>query len=370
MIPISDLDRAQQTSVTQRDVALRAGVSQALASYVLSGKAVRVKDTTRQRVLSAAEALGYVPNPLARGLRGSPTGLVGVIVRDLSAPLASQVCRQLLRRGPDFGYDMVLTDAADNPRTLLRLASLMKTRLCEAVILVGELPDQDGVWADYARLGLPTVMLIQGGDRLPFPSVKADEEAAVGALVDHLLSLGHQRIAYLRTTWMCGVQARYDLFRKAVLSNGTVAPDIVVVNVAPTRLGGAEGLLCLIKRGDLPTAIVASTDLIALGVLAEARSQGITIPEQLSLVGFDDISEAAHCHPGLTTVRQPIEEMVDQALRILKSSLLRNDMHASGPVRKAPITGVNIFDGADNSPAHAVLIVRGSTTKPRTQSMP
>ncbi len=323
-------------------------MSQSLASCVLTGRPVRVAPDTERRVHAAAARLGYRPNVIARGLRGSPTGLLGAIVRDLSAPVANEVCRHLLRRAPAHGYDVLLTDAADDPHTLLRLASLMKSRLCDGVFLVGELPNQDDVWDDYRAIGLRTVLLLQSGQG-PFPSVAADERRAVRTLADHLVGLGHRRIGFVVAEWMHGVQARYQACREVLTELGATVDDSHVLLAPSSTRGGADALARLAAAGELPTALVATTDLLALGVLAEAHRRSIPVPGSLSVVGFDDIPGAADFPPGLTTMHQPVEAMAEAALSHFDTD---EDQPVPHPILEAP------------------LVVRGTTGPPPDRPAP
>lgn len=306
---------ALERLVTQRDVARRAGVSQAAASYALSGTSSRTSAVTRERVLKAAEELGYQPNLLARGLRGSSTGLLGIVVRDAAAPAAAEVYRALLRKAPTFGYDIVLTDAGDSARTLLRLANLMKSRLCEGLFLVGELPDQDVVWETYARIGLPTVAVLHGATECyPVPRVHADALAGLRAAVEHLVGLGHRSIGLVSTEWLHGVQERQAHLQVLLREYSQPVSPANIVITELSRDGGAIALEHLLRSATPPTAVLAATDLIAIGMLAEARRLGVRVPEDLSVVGFDDIPDAQVCFPTLTTVRQPFADMADRAL--------------------------------------------------------
>ncbi len=318
-------------------------MSQALASCVLGGKPVRVAPETEQRIHEAAVRLGYRPNLIARGLRGAPTGLLGAIVRDLSAPVANEICRHLMHKAPSHGFDVLLTDAADDPQTLLRLATLMKSRLCDGVFLVGELPDQDAIWDDYLAIGLPTILLLHNGQGL-FPTFAIDEALAVRAMAEHLVGLGHRRIAFVVANWMHGVHARFQAFREALDELGVDVDDRQVIMVPPTRQGGADALAQLLTASNLPTAIVATTDLLALGVLAEAHRRAIPVPQFFSVTGFDDIPGAGDFPPGLTTMHQPVEAIAEAALSYFDSV----------EVSRLP-----------SPPLKATLIVRGSTGPPR-----
>lgn len=300
--------------ITQREVAEKAGVSQAAASYALAGSVTKVSPATRERVLRAAAELGYQPNLLARGLRGVGTGLLGIIVRDISAAASAEVCRALLHRAPAVGYDMLLTDAADSAKTLLRLAGIMKSKLCEGLILVGELPDQDVLWEEYEKLGVPTVALLQGARDLPITKVAVDNATGIKLALDHLVALGHTRIGYVAAEWMHGLHDRLEAFKELSRHMGLVARDTDIVCQEFSREGGAEALRSFLTKESLPSAVMVATDLMASGFLREALRQGLQIPKDLSVVGFDDITEASLTYPALTTIRQPFGEMAAAAL--------------------------------------------------------
>lgn len=307
-------DATSWRPITQREVAERAGVSQAAASYALAGSMTKVSQATRERVLLAAQELGYQPNLLARGLRGVGTGLLGIIVRDISAAASTEVCRALLHQAPAVGYDMLLTDAADSAQTLLRLARIMKSKLCEGLILVGELPDQDVVWDEYEKLGVPTVALLQGARDLPITKVAVDNAAGVKLGLDHLVGLGHTRIGYVAAEWMHGLHDRLEAFRTLSRQMGLVVRDDDIVSTGFSREGGAAALQQYLAARDRPSAVMIATDLMASGFLREALRRGVAVPSSLSVVGFDDITEAALTYPALTTVRQPFDDMAAAAL--------------------------------------------------------
>lgn len=333
---------------TQAEVARLAGVSQTTASYVLSGVFNRVSQATQARVLRAAEQLNYQPNLLARGLRGSSTGLLGVIVRDISAAPVGAICKALLHGAPEIGYDMVLTDAADDVKTLLRLAGLMKSRLCDGIVLVGELPEEDLLWEDYARLGIPTVALLHGGGELPVASVQLDNERGVRLAVDHLCGLGHERIGFVGSNLLRGVMQRGDYFRAAMHEHGLTMRSSDVVNVELSRQGGAAGLVQLLSHSRPPTAILAATDLLACAMVHEAARRKIAVPDDVSIVGFDDVPEASVTWPPLTTIGQPFEDFAARALEMFTSGLA----------------------GSTRSPRQVVLapslVVRDSTAPPQS----
>ncbi len=302
-------------SPTVADIAAKVGISQAAVSYALAGQSSKVSKSVRERVLKAAKDLGYQPNPLARALRGKRTSLLGIIVRDLSATTAAELCRYLMRKAPQYGYDVVLTDAADNVDTLLRLASLMKSRLCDGVLLVGELPHKQMPWASYERLGIPTVALLYDDAAWPGPRVSCDGATGLAEAIEHLLAFGHRRIAYVGSRVLSGVGQRGKLFSSLLQRRGIQLARELYVEADFSEQGGAQALRYLLTLGAPPSAIVACADRMALGVLHEAQRVGLRVPADLSIVGFDDNRQAALCYPALTTVHQPLADMAELALK-------------------------------------------------------
>lgn len=274
-----------------------------------------MSEATRQRVLEVAKEIGYQPNVLARVMKGKETGLLGIILRDGSAPTGSELCRTLMRKAPCYGYDIVLTDAANSASTLLRLANLMKSRLCDGLFLVGELPDQDMHWDAYERIGVPTVALLHGQHEA-YPGVKvwADARPGLEQALDHLRALGHRRIGYVGSDLLHGLKERGDIFAQLMEEHHLPLRREHFIATDFSRDGGAEALRKLMSLSSPPTAVVACTDLMASGMLQEARRLGVSVPTDLSVVGYDDNSTAALCYPALTTVRQPLTEMAELAL--------------------------------------------------------
>ena len=274
-----------------------------------------MSEATRQRVLKVAQELGYQPNVLARVMKGKETGLLGIILRDGSAPTGSEMCRTIMRKAPSYGYDVVLTDAANSASTLLRLANLMKSRLCDGLFLVGELPDQDMHWDAYERLGVPTVALLHSHHQgYPGTRVWADGRPGLEQALDHLLTLGHRRIAYVGTELLHGLKERGEMFAQLMTGKGLRLPDEYYVMTEFSSEGGATALHELTSLASPPTAVMACTDMMASGMLLEARRAGVVVPRDLSIVGYDDNPAAALCYPALTTVRQPLAELAELAL--------------------------------------------------------
>jgi DNA-binding LacI/PurR family transcriptional regulator len=294
--------------VTMKDVAQDARVSQSTVSRILSGAppAVPISETTRARVLETARRLQYRPNPLARGLRGAPTMLIGAIVRDVTDPFFATAIDVLSRRARHRGYSVVLGHAREEADEALALAAVLEARQCDAIVLLGDIRDQPALLADLATVSGPVIELWQGSGSQGFPAIAVDNDAGMRAAMDHLQTLGHRRIAFIGDADKADVAERHAAF--------TQCGGQDVVAAANTPQAGGEAFDGLLDRAAPPTAIAAATDVLAFGILHRAAARGLRVPDDLSVTGFDDIPLAASAVPALTTVRMPVDAMVRAAL--------------------------------------------------------
>src|SRR5215510_1749381 len=191
----SDDGRPSGRLTTMRDIAREAGVSQSTVSRVLNDAPTRVPiaPETRERVTVAARKLGYRPNPLARGLRGAPTMLLGAVVRDITDPFFAGAVEALSVAAMGHGYNLVLGHARGRADEAVALTAVLETRHCDAIVLLGDLQDQPQLLSDLADLRAPIVGLWQGSSPLGVPTVDVDNEVGVEAGIEHLTGLGHER---------------------------------------------------------------------------------------------------------------------------------------------------------------------------------
>ena len=308
--------RARGFVPTMRDIALAAGVSQSTVSRVLNDvtTSVPITEATRERVLLAARTLGYRPNPLARGLRGARTMLLGAVVRDFGDPFFAGAIEALAVESAHRGYNVVLGHGRLDEAW--SLPAVLETRHCDAIVLLGDMQDQPRLLEDLDHSIVPVVALWQGSSPLLFPTVDVDNEAGIRVGLEHLVGLGHERIAMVSAQLPGDNPQRRDAFIAFMVERfGSVRPDYIQ-DVPNTMAGGEAALDALLELDDPPTALVTSTDLVAIGVLHAAYSRGRIVPRELSVVGFDDIPIAAHTAPALTTLRMPITEMVEEGVRL------------------------------------------------------
>lgn len=316
----ADARRARsQAVVTMRDVARATGVSQSTVSRVLSGAptAVPIAEQTRERVLAATRELGYRPNPLARGLRGMPTMLLGVIVRDITDPFFAGAIEAASIEASMRGYNIVLGHAHGRADEAIALWRVLESRHCDAILLLGDMSDQPRLIEDLRGAHVPVVALWQGSRSDGIPSVSVDNRAGISAVLDHLSGLGHRRIGFVAGRRLGDIQEREEAYLDYLTRMDAAPPDGYRQYAPNDPTGGGDALAAMLQLPEPPTAVVASTDVLAIGVLHEAHERGIRVPEDLSVTGFDDIPLAAFTVPALTTVRMPVREMVAAAVRMV-----------------------------------------------------
>lgn len=306
---------------TIRDVAKAAGVSVATVSYVLNNGPRAVRETTRAQVLEAVERLGYHPNALARGLAGHRVNTIGILFGRIEPeivtnPYVTAVLQGVFAQSAELGYNVTLFTQRWESAGISSLS--LKDGRCDGLLLVAPTRDTD-VIPGVAALGMPAIAVsaaVEPGYGLPY--VDVDNRRGAQLAVEHLLSLGHRRIAHLAGDYsQPSAEERQQGFSTAMMEAGLAVPLEFVIECGYGRGHGIAATRRLLSGPNPPTAIFAANDTLALDVLKVARELGIRVPDQLSLVGFDDIQSAALVTPPLTTVRQPMAEIGAWATRLL-----------------------------------------------------
>ncbi|QFZ23697.1 LacI family DNA-binding transcriptional regulator [Saccharothrix syringae] len=281
---------------TMEDVAARAGVSRALVSLVMRGSP-RVSDLRRAAVLKAAEELGYSPHAMARSLASRTSHVLGVMVSDLHNAFFAEVVDGLDEVARERGFDLIVNTGGRRPaRERRALASLLSFRPAGLALLSPVVPS-----ADIARAAAqaPVVLVARSSRLSTVDTVNDDGGLGIRLAVDHLVSLGHRRIAHLDG----GEGARRRGYLAAVDAHG-LAPR--VVGSEYTDEAGARAVRELLA--DPPTAIVSCNDFNAFGAISALEEAGLRVPRDVSVVGYDNTSLAALRHVSLTTVDQPRNE--------------------------------------------------------------
>ena len=334
---------------TRDDVAARAGVSSAVVSYVLNGGPKPVTEEKRERVLAAVEELGYLPNEIARSLAGQSTRSIGLIAPTLVNPVWATVAMGISDVTGPRDYLMIVCDVEDQSELDQRYAQMMVSKRVDGVVLVPTANTSETL-AILDRAAIPTIVVEHNLARTACVLVDAQDTGY--RATKHLIELGHSRIGILRErrssldSWK-----RFVGFEDAMREAGLRVDPDVVVDAAPSIDGSVvEGSLAaartLLTREPRPTAVFAHNDLMAIAVVHQARELGLAVPEDLSVVGVDDIDAGRYLDPPLTTVPFPARELGREAASRLLDTLAGDDRLGSSLLR-APD-----------------LVVRGSTSSP------
>ena len=320
-----------------RDVAARAGVDVSTVSRVLSGdRAQRTSVETRDKIVEAAKALDYRPNALARALRTARTHTIGIVVPQLDNPVFSSAILGAEAAAAARGYSLLITHRDPKHPMEGEFERLAATHRVDG-LLVSSLDEDRNLIASLEATGIPFVLMNRQLGAAASVALDSEQSARLGT--EHLLDLGHRRIAHLagRLEGFNG-RARLKGYEAALAAHG-IAPDPALVEAAGyTAEGGAAATRRLLaKEGSLPTAILAATLVSATGALAALHEAGIAVPAAMSVVAIHDNPLAAMVYPTLTTVATPIEEMGRRAAELLIALL---DGGASPAQALLPPTGL------------------------------
>jgi LacI family transcriptional regulator len=312
----SEKDSQQAREITIIDVADEAGVSYATVSRVINNKD-HVSPEKRERVLHAMAQLGYVANVQARSLAGGASRVVGLLVDYLSSSYMDEIIRGIDGALDAENYDLMLYTTHRRKTKESAYVTKLTRRLADGLLLI--LPRNPAAYLDtlYQRQ-FPHVLIDYLSDGQNVPSVSTTNFRGSYDAMTFLLSLGHRRIGFITGTLEFGcARHRLDGYKAALKEYGIPFDPQLVCEGDFMQPQGYQCAQRLLSLSVPPTAIFASNDTMAFGVMEAARERGLRLPEDLSIVGFDDIPQASHVHPPLTTVRQPLEEMGQRAAMLL-----------------------------------------------------
>jgi LacI family transcriptional regulator, galactose operon repressor len=336
---------------TSADVAEMAHVSRTTVSFVLNERAgIRIPDDTRQRVLDAAATLGYHPNSVARQLAGGASRTLGLVLRQSPEQVANDGLLAETLRG------LASAARAADHRVLLETlvpgeghyANLVRSGRTDGLIVSGPRYDDDEL-VDLARDGFPVV--IQGSlPGLDVPSVDVDNEIGARLAVEHLLALGHRRIACITNASLAYTAASERLagYRGALATAGIAEDPGLVVEGAFDAQSGHRAMAEILAR-TTPDAIFVASDVVAIGAIAGLRDAGLSVPGDVSVVGFDAIPLAAYLDPPLTTISLPAYDLGRAAgLAILERI-------AGRPVAGRTLLPTELIVRASTAPRHGAV---------------
>lgn len=299
------------------EVARKAGVSVATVSRVLNGKG-RVGEELRRRVMSAVEELHYVPNPTARNLRLNESRTILILAPNVTNPYYTHIIAGIGEAAHEHGYSSFLCNTeGDRSREARLLDRLSANQADGAILLATELNAQ---WlVPYAQKH-PIVQSSEFDPDVDITHVCIDNYHAALDVMAHLLSLGHKRIGLISSTnRYYSTQQRTRGYRDALSQAGLPSPQEYIrkANVDYTFKSGFDAARSLLSQEQRPTALFCISDMLALGAIASAREMGFRVPEDVTVIGFDDVEHTTMFHPYVTTVVQPCAQIGRRAMELL-----------------------------------------------------
>jgi len=331
--------------VSIKDIARAAGVSHSTVSRALAESPL-VKEETRERIKQLAKEMGYSPHALARSLVTRRTQTVGVVVTTIADPFVSEIVRGLEETGQNHGYTIILCNSNAEPRRELAAVKALREKRVDGIIVtasrVGDL---------YLPLledfGVPIVLINNQQTGKYVYSIGTDDLRGGQIATEHLLSLGHTRIAYIASpNNVNSSQARMNGYRMALESHGIALDPALLADGDGRPAAAMEATTRLLSQDAHPTAIFCYNDMTAIGTIRALKRMGIRVPDDISVVGYDDIPIVEYLDPPLTTIRQRKYDMGCMAMEML----------------------LRLLSGADD--VHDVtieptLVVRESTSAPK-----
>jgi DNA-binding LacI/PurR family transcriptional regulator len=313
--------------ITIREVAKESGFSSTTVSIVLNNAPLAryIPDTTKKRIEKAAKKLGYRPNLFARTLRNRRTHTVGVMVFDMTDPYCIPILRGIESALFQASYLPILTDVHNERARFERYLEMLLDRRVEALIVIANWLFVDiNVLGDLEKSNIPSAMIGHELNAGSVSSITADNEVGAHAAIQHLYSLGHRKIAFIRgPKQITDTAPRWKGIKAFAKDAGLEIDPQLIVDLPESSDpmssfdAGCSLTQELLKRKRPFTAIMAFDDITAFGVIRALSCAGIRVPEQCSVIGFDDIADSRVFTPALTTMRQPLMEMGRMAVNIV-----------------------------------------------------
>lgn len=310
-------------SATLSDIAERAGVSVSTVSRVLNKKAgkYRISAETEAKIQKTARELKYRPNQIARGLRLKKTNTIGLIAPDVSNPFFAYIIKRVQNVAHSLGYSLIVCNTDENLTQEVEHVNLLFRNRVDGLIAM-PVGQAYGHFADWLDKGVPLVLLDRCFDELDARSVVVDNYAGACEAVEHLIRAGHERIAFVQ-----GLPGTYTNnerlrgFRDTLAAHGLPCDESLIVGSDFRQENGYMETKLLLSKDDRPTALFATSDLITLGALQAIYEEGLSIPEDISVIMFDDFDFAPYLRCPLTAIRQPKELMGEIAVKMLVEEL-------------------------------------------------
>jgi len=323
--------------VTLRDIASLTGFSINTVSRALNNKE-EVNRDTRTKILAAAAQFGYRPNRLAKGLRSNKTGTIGIVVTDVANPFFSALVKGIARAAREFDYSIILQDSDEDYAGEEEAIQVLLAEQVDGILITPVQSEQETI-ERLAKAHFPFVLVGRYFHDLDTNYVVPDDYQGGFIATDHLLKQGHRRIAMVNgPLHISSARERFQGFSDALAKYDIPVDKSLVSTGALTVEEGLDLARCILKRVPRPSAIVCYSDFVAFGVMQAIREIGLSIPDDIAVVGFDDVRMASCLQVPLTTIQSPKEELGRQAMQLLVHRLEKNHHDGETDQRKLDVT--------------------------------
>ena len=301
------------------DVAKQAGVSKTTVSRVIGREADKVRQETRQHVLEVIEELGYTHNAVASSLRTDRTNIIMLAIPDITNPFWPALARGVQDKMEMEGYAVVFANSDWNDQREKMFLEMARRNRFDAILINPVCVNNDDLLAAH----IPTVLIGSHTNFPDFDSVGSDSYGAIQLALTHLYDLGHRRIGLIRGQQVRPRHTRLQSYQDFLSNKRLPQDDDLVVQVPFDEKGGRDALKQLLALPEKPTAVLAANDILAIGALLAAHEVNISVPDELSIIGIDDIYAASTTTPPLTTIAKPKYEIGRKAAAYLLDHIQR-----------------------------------------------
>ena len=304
------------------DVAKHAGVSKTTVSRVVRGEEGRVAEETRDKVVESIDELGYVHNALARGMRTNRTFTISLIIPDITNPFWPEVARGVQDALSDEGYTVLMGNSDWDLRREQDFLNSAQRSLVDGILINPTSVTNE----DLLNLQIPTVILGLGSEFPDFDIIGSDSRSGSELGMEHLFELGHQRIGLINgLSRRSSRSSRLDAYYKSFQERGLPIDTELIINVPYGQEYGYRGMMQLLNLPDRPTAVFAANDILAIGALQAIYHAGLRVPDDISLLGMDDIYPVSITMPPLTTIAKQKYKTGRKAVELLLNRIERDE---------------------------------------------
>ena len=302
---------------TINDVAKQSGVSTATVSRIINGQSGYTEET-REKVLEIIQEMGYKPNAIARGLVNKRTNTIGVLLPSLSSRLSSALLKGIENSAHQLDYSVIICDTESDGKRTIEYLDVLSEKQIDGIIITSEWL-KDLYEEAIVKMKIPVVLVLTASSHLQIPYIKVDDYQASYQATEYLIGKGHKEIGMIsgsKTDKLAGLP-RIEGYKQALTDNSlTISENRIAYGDFAYR----SGMRCmeeLMKKAPEITAVFAASDEMAVGALSCAYKKGVKVPDDLSIIGYDDTQDAEMAIPPLTTIHQPIYEMGKKAVEML-----------------------------------------------------